>query len=184
MGGIGSGHGTKRPDHPNASLWPEAIDTAVRRKQIYHQKSMFSDKLDPSLHAKKKQRERAAGIVDTPMDIVRKKQVALEARELQDLARRTAEKAFRALERVVDNPEAPPSAILTAANMILDRAYGKAAVTTFNINASMDAKPQELDDAGIATRINEALQRVERLAEGEGKTIEGTARPINLREYN
>lgn len=47
--------------------------------------------------------------------------------KIVDEAQRQAEKALRALVKVLDDDEAPPAAKIAAANSVLDRAYGKAA---------------------------------------------------------
>lgn len=50
---------------------------------------------------------------------------AKEKRTLSDLAKQLAPEALEALARVMRDPEQTGSAIVAAANSILDRAYGK-----------------------------------------------------------
>lgn len=156
-------------------------------------KSLFSDKPDPSCHAdrvKARGWKSAKDVMDIKLreekqlaEVLRKKN-RLEAYELQEMAREAAEKVFKVIQEVAMNEEAPPAVRLQAANMVLDRAYGRAATTNFNVNADIDTKLENLDDDSIRRRIAQNLARLEARSDNDRKTIEGEARPINLREYN
>lgn len=190
MGGQGSGMATKGPHHTYGE-YLFGRERSFLKNQVKHQKSLFSDKLDPSLHRSKRWREKQAKIAngtynpeeEKMAEIVRKKR-CIEAREIQELARQNADDMMKVIMDIAKNDELQPSARLQAANIILDRAYGKAAVTTLNINADMNTNPRDLDDAGLSKRIAETIANIERLRDMEAKTIEGEARPLNLREYN
>lgn len=195
MGGLRSGTGIKRPDHTKSL--PEIIAcidgryVAVRksardrhRKQIKHLPSLFSNKLDPSLHASKKERDRAAGIVETKMDIKNRKRVIAEARDIQNIARQFAPDAMQALIDILQDPEANATAKITAANVVLDRAYGKAAATNINMNTNMDAAPKDLDSRDLDIRIVETLNRIERATHGAAEEAESEERSAGIRKYN
>jgi hypothetical protein len=160
-------------------------------------KSVFSDKPDPSVHGHRLKRrannpEKARqDYIDEfreknkekAVTIVRRKTLAAEARDIQDLARQFSIRAMEELVNILDNPDAADSAKLTAINMILDRGYGKAAVTMLNLNASVDAKPSELDSTSLDKRIADAITRVEKLTGNNSEEL-NEEQPINIREYN
>src|SRR5258706_6113614 len=165
-----------------------------RLKGIPNLTSVFSDKSDPSVyghrlkrrknHAEKMRQAQMRVIDEVQMEAFRKKNLALEARDLQDLCRQFTLKATETLIEILDNPDASDGSKLKAIEMLWDRGYGKAAQTQVNINANADTKPSELDAQSLDRRIADTLDRVEKLA--NGKTEEGKSedRPINLREYN
>lgn len=202
MGGIGSGHGTKRPDHPTGALIGGLKKTYD--KQTKHLKSVFSNKPDPSCHAHKRDRDIMAGKPDygratidlfnakrrkdgaelQKMAIDRRKTIAMEAKDLQDLARELATKAMQSLVDILDNEDSADTAKLQAIQMILDRGFGKPAATVLNFNQSMDAKPSQLDDRSLDQRTKDALSRIERLTSGASEEAESKERPSDLRKYN
>lgn len=177
---------------------------------INNSKSLFSNKPNPSCWEKRnralsnkrsaargKARDILKGAIDLETTNLENLEQAmavkkmLTAADIQNMAREEAEAFFRVICEIAANEEAPPAVRLQAANMGLDRAFGKAATTNFNVNANMDAKPEELDDNALRRRIAQNLARAEtleqRLAAGsssDGKTIEGEARPVNIRKYN
>jgi len=165
-----------------------------RLKGIPNLTSVFSDKSDPSVHGHRlkrrknhaeKMRQAQMRVIDeVQMEAFRKKNLAMEARDLQDLCRQFTLKAVETLIQILDDPDAAPSAKLQAINTLWDRGYGKPAQTQVNINASADTKPSELDAQSLDRRITDALSRVERLTNGETKETEGEKQPINIREYN
>jgi len=156
--------------------------------------SVFSDKPDPSVHghrlkrnknhAERMRRAQVRVIDEVQMEAFRKKDLVLEARDLQDLCRQFTLKATETLIKILDDPDAAPSAKLQAIGMLWDRGYGKPAQTQVNINANADAKPSELDAQSLDQRITDALNRVEKLANGKTEEGESEKRPINLRVYN
>ncbi len=185
MGGRGSGHGIKRADHTFGTrpdgIWGPPTPRGPRVKGRHHMKSLFSDKLDPSLHRDRLKRLNLSA-EEQQMRLVQKKAFQAEARDLQNLAKQFSLKGMETCVAILDNPDSSDAAKLQAINMIWDRAYGKASMTTFNVNANIDANPKELDGADLDKRIAEAINNVEKkIAETND---EGDERPINIREYN
>lgn len=108
---------------------------------------------------------------------------AMTIRELQEACRREVDDILDELRRILKNPDSADSAKLQAAQMMLDRAYGKATQT--NVTAQVtDGKPSEIDDAELNTRIRTALKRVERVASGEAKPSLSEDGPADLRKLN
>jgi hypothetical protein len=109
--------------------------------------------------------------------------VAKEAREIQDKSRRAAEKI---VERMVEIAATSfnETAAIAAANLILDRAYGKANQT--NITATVDAngKPTEVSGKELDTRIAQALKRIEELAGRTPKAPESKDKPVDVRQFD
>ncbi len=164
-------------------------------------KSVFSNRLDPSVHGHRKKRDfitdkniekfyakqqrRQIKVADeVKRNMIRKKEIAMEARDLQDLCRQFTLKATETLIQILDDPDAAPSAKLQAIGMLWDRGYGKPAQTQVNINASADSKPEELDAKSLDKRIADALGRVEKLANGATEEGESETRSSHLRKYN
>ncbi len=163
-----------------------------KSKGAINLKSLFSDKPDPSVHKHRLKRrammaeQECKGMIVAAKEknamLMRKKDIAVEARDIQNLARQFAFDAMQALVDILRNPDSSDSSKITAANTLLDRGYGKAAMTTFNVNANLDAKPKELDGADLDKRIAEAITNVEKkLSEGRDESIE---KVINIKDYN
>jgi len=165
-----------------------------RLKGIPNLTSVFSDKPDPSVHghrlkrtknhAEKMRRAQVRVMDEVQMEAFRKKNLAMESRDLQDLCRQFTLKATETLIEILDNPDASDGSKLKAIEMLWDRGYGKAAQTQVNINANADAKPSELDAQSLDRRIDDALNRVEKLTNGAVEEGKSEDRPINLRKYN
>jgi len=179
MGGPGSGHGIKRPDHTAKGI--ETI--GLKRKQIKGLPSVFSGLPDPSLHREVVRRKNLSA-KEMEMKIQRSKEIALEARDLQDLCRQFTLKATERLVQILDNPDASDGAVLKAIEMLWDRGFGKAAITQVNINANADAKPSELDATSLDRRIADAIHRVEKLTDRTSEEGTGEKRPSDIRKYN
>ena len=182
-------------------LYPERIITLgnyqhplAKSKGTPNLQSLFSKKPDPSVHrhrlkrrslnAEQVRRQEVAKNREIKMAILRKKGIALEARDIQDLARQFSVKAMERLVKILDDENASDSTILQAIGMIWDRGYGKPSVTINNLNTNADAKPSDLDARNLNKRIEETLSRVEKLANGAEEEGPSEKRPINLREYN
>jgi hypothetical protein len=177
-----SGHGIKRPDH-SPSRWDPYNPRKIQKSVNRHIQSAFSNKPDPSLHADRIKRQNLSH-EEVKMKIQRSKEIALEARDIQDLARQFSKKAMEVLVKILDNEDSSDTAKISAIGMIFDRGYGKAAMTQVNINANADSKLSELDAGSLDKRIAEAIDRVEKLTVGATEEGEGEERPINLRIYN
>lgn len=119
----------------------------------------------------------------TRIKLQEKKAIALEAHELQQIARENATLAMQTLVEISSNPRAPEATRIAASAVILDRAYGKASQTSITANVS-NGKKSDLDSTELDKRISQALKRAEELTNRAPKKVEGTKRPPNLREYN
>lgn len=213
MGNLRSGHGTKRPDHsfvqggheetgrwePYPDRYPCCRIKEHRKPRKYHypdkdfeinfppprrhQKSLFSDKLDPSLHGDRLKRANYSKEELMMRDEQRKK-IAIEAKDIQTLARKFAIDAMETLAGVMQNPEANDTCKITAANSVLDRAYGKPAITNVNLNSNLDASPKELDSVSLDQRIEDTLAKLNNVVEQKSEETKGDKRPIDRRKYN
>ncbi len=112
-----------------------------------------------------------------------KRALALEAHELQQIARENAVLCMNTLVEIASNHRAPESTRIAASAVILDRAYGKSSQTSITANVTNDKK-SNLDGTELDKRIEQALKRVEGLTNRTAKTGTGEKRPINLRKYN
>lgn len=182
MGGTGSGHGIKRPDHTRVlDLW-EPGGPPRRSRSVHHNlPSVFSDKPDPSLH-----KDRLKRLKLTPeearMRVVRSKEIALDYKEAQSLAQRLLPKAIEKAAEMFDDPDVSPLVKVKLLEMFWDRAHGKTA-TNVNVTTTTD-KPSELDAGSLNKRITETISRIEELTNGNAEEDTGKDRPTNLREYN
>jgi hypothetical protein len=112
-----------------------------------------------------------------------KKAKALEAHELQQMARENATTAMETLIEISANKRAPEATRIAAANGVLDRAYGKASQTSITANVT-NGKTNEIDSSELDKRIGSALKRVEELTNRKAEARKSQKRPNNLREYN
>lgn len=112
-----------------------------------------------------------------------KRALALEAHELQQLARENATAAMQTLIEIAKNKRAPEATRIAASSVILDRGYGKASQTSITANITNgkagDLTPDELDK-----RINRALHRVEELTTRKTEARAGQKRPADIRQLN
>jgi hypothetical protein len=108
----------------------------------------------------------------------------MEARQVQEIARKTAPEVMKMLREVVKNEarNERTSDRIAAASVILDRAYGKANQTNTNVNVDANGKAAEVSRKELTTRIEESLRRVEELAgraPEKGPSQEG---PVDIRK--
>ena len=97
-----------------------------------------------------------------------------QAGEIIKLARQHTRAAISTLIEVMANKEAPPSARVKAAEVILDRGYGRAPLNvSVELLAHFKGKPAELE--AVARRILErrALEGKARALPPKGEVIEG-----------
>jgi hypothetical protein len=113
----------------------------------------------------------------------KKKEIALEAHELQRLAREHATAAMEALIEISQNKRAPEATRIAASAVILDRGYGKASQTSITARIS-DGKANEITAEELNKRVATTLKRVEELTKREPEAGTSPKRPVNLREYN
>jgi hypothetical protein len=185
MGGPGSGHGIKRPDHPGGELLL-GKDRAFLKTQKKHLKSVFSDLPDPSCHAHKLARDRAKGNKDYEMSAPLRKMIGLEYKEMQEIARQNADEAMQVYLDIMRDPDSAGSVKLAAADRIMERAFGKTAQMNLNVNATLDGNPMDLSDADLTREIKAIVGKVKTIESGGSQTeeVESEVRPKNLREYN
>lgn len=112
-----------------------------------------------------------------------KKAVALEAHELQQIARQNATLAMNTLVEISGNKRAPEATRIAASSVILDRAYGKASQTSITANVT-NGKASDLDSTELDKRIDRALKRVEDITNRAPKAGAGKKRPADLRKLN
>jgi len=106
--------------------------------------------------------------------------LALEAHELQSLARKNATLAMNTLIEISQNKRAPEATRIAASAVILDRGYGKASQTSITANVS-DGKAKDINSAELDTRISRALKRVEDLTKRTPEEGTGKKRPVDIR---
>jgi hypothetical protein len=119
----------------------------------------------------------------TRLTISKTKLRALEAHELQKIAREAAEDAMRTLKEICKNKRAPEATRIAASAVILDRGYGKASQTSITANVT-NGKARDITSDELDRRTTAALKRVEELTNRTPKTGASTARPTDLRKYN
>lgn len=113
-----------------------------------------------------------------------RKTIAMEHRDLQDTARKSSAAVMERLAEIVADSSTQPSVVVAAAQVIFDRAYGKASQTNINANLNADGKPSEISQAELDTRVAKALERVEALTGGKAKARPRKKRPPDLRELD
>jgi hypothetical protein len=117
------------------------------------------------------------------LKLQKKQAIALEAHELQRLAREHATVAMEALIDIVQNPRAPEATRIAASSVILDRGYGKASQTSITANIG-NGKTKEITTDELDKRVTSALRRVEELTDRTPKAGTSEKRPANLRILN
>ena len=110
--------------------------------------------------------------------------VIREAREIQEMARMTAESAMLCLQEIIESTETRPSDKISAISLLLDRAYGKA--TQPNVNTNVDANSKEADVSAteLDRRIKTALDRVEAITGGAGEAPPSQERSADVRQLD
>lgn len=112
-----------------------------------------------------------------------KKAIALEAHELQQIARENATMAMQTLAEISANKRAPEATRIAASAVILDRAYGKASQTSITASVT-SGKANEVTGEELAKRIDGALKRVAAVTERAPKKAKGKNGSVDLRQYN
>lgn len=135
----------------------------------------FGLKLKPALREKAMQRTR--------LKLKAKKAAALEAHEVQQIARENASLAMKTLSDIASNKRAPESSRIAASTVILDRAYGKASQTSITANVT-NGKESEIDSTELDKRIKQALKRVEDLTNRAPKKRARPNGSSDLRKYH
>jgi hypothetical protein len=112
-----------------------------------------------------------------------KKAIALEAHELQQMARENATACMETLIEISKNKRAPEATRIAASSVVLDRAYGKASQTSITANIT-NGKANEVTGEELSKRIDGALKRVEAVTNRAPQKAKGKNRPADLRLYN
>lgn len=108
---------------------------------------------------------------------------ALEAHELQQLARENATMAMSTLIEICKNKRAPETCRIAASVVLMDRGYGKASQTSITASVS-NVKATEINATELDKRIDHALRRVEELTNRTPKTGTSSDGPADIRKYN
>ncbi len=135
----------------------------------------FGLKLKPGLREAAMKRKRAK--------LKLKRAIALEAHELQQIARESASLAMKTLKEIAGNKREPAPSRIAASAVILDRAYGKASQTSITANVT-NGKESEIDGAELDKRISATLKRVEALTNRTPKTRARPNKPADIRKYH
>jgi hypothetical protein len=129
--------------------------------------------------------------VSRSMERIRKKRervrlretVAKEAREIQELGRKNADAVMRRLANIaISSPN--ETAAIAAAQVILDRSYGKANQTNINANIDANGKETDISQKELDTRIDQVLKRVENLTGGKTEAPASQEQSIDLRKLD
>ena len=108
---------------------------------------------------------------------------ALEAHELQLIARESAENAMATLKEICKNKRAPEATRIAASAVILDRGYGKASQTSITANVT-NGKARNITADELNRQTTAALKQVEKLTKQTPKERASAERPTDLRKYN
>lgn len=137
--------------------------------------TFFKLKLKPAYREAAMKRKRAK--------LKLKRAIALEAHELQQIARESASLAMSTLKEIAANKRAPEPSRIAASAVILDRAYGKASQTSITASVT-SGKETDIDGAELDKRIDATLKRVEALTNRAPKKRARPNRPVNVRQYH
>jgi hypothetical protein len=110
--------------------------------------------------------------------------VARESRDIQDMARTMATAAMERAMDIIADPNSQDSAALSAAELILNRAYGKPNQTNTNLNADLNGKSTEVGSAELDKRITDTLKRVDAIAGRAEQAAKSKKRPADLRKLD
>ena len=101
------------------------------------------------------------------------KTVAMEARECQEMAKKSMPAVFKRLQKIVEDPTTQDHHAIAAGIFFADRAYGKAIQPNLNTNVNENGNASEISDAELNKRINETLERVAAITSGKTKPPKG-----------
>lgn len=157
-----------------------SADSHMRRMAGLHKAWAESSK---QYHVKRTMTKSRISHKETRVRVRLKQTVAKEAREIQELARRNAEAVITRMAEIAQTSFNETAAI-AAAQVVLERAYGKANQT--NINASIDANGKATDVSGkeLDKRVEQTLKRIEELTGRTPKAPESKERSVDLRELD
>lgn len=108
----------------------------------------------------------------------------LDARAIQEMARKHAPDAIKAMAEIVKSKVASDLAKISASNALLDRGYGKALQTSVNATVNTDGSAKEIDGEELDRRVKEVLGRVERITNRKREKIKSPEQPANIRQLH
>lgn len=149
--------------------------TCGNSRRARYRATFFKLKLKPAWRPEPMKRKRLKMKV--------KKAIALEAHELQQIARENATLAMNTLVEISGNPRAPEATRIAASAVILDRAYGKASQTSITANVS-NGKASDISAEELDSRVKRALKRVEDLTNRTPKAGTSKNRSSDLRKLH
>lgn len=110
-----------------------------------------------------------------------KESVAKEAIDIQTTARKRAMAAMNRLQEIIESPGSKDSDAITAAQVVLDRAYGKAQQTNINANIDGDGKEKNITSTELRSRIEKAIERINSITSGAVEKGKSEDRPADIR---
>ena len=113
-----------------------------------------------------------------------KEAVAREAREIQTIARQYSAAAMKVAAEIMGDPMEPASARLQAADLVLNRGYGKPNQNNTNLNIDANGKTEEISSTELDTRVAAALEQFEKLTGGAAKAAAGKKQPADIRQHH
>ena len=130
-------------------------------------------------------REKIMEVIQGPMGALKpRKPKPLTSKEVQVRAREDSDLAMLALREILISDEASHTNKLRAAELVLDRGFGRPKQTTLNVSMDNDAEPKKLSASALRSRIEAALDGIEQAERGAEEEGEGEERPPNIRELN
>lgn len=110
--------------------------------------------------------------------------LALDARAIQEMARKHAPDAIKAMAEIIKSKVASDLAKISASNALLDRGYGKALQTNVNATVNTDGSAKEIDGEELDRRVKEVLGRVERITKRKREKIKSEDQPADIRQLH
>jgi hypothetical protein len=139
--------------------------------------------IDPDKRPERPMVHNRATMMKKRLRLKREKERALEAHELQQLARENATLAMNTLIEISGNKRAPEATRIAASQVILDRGFGKATQTSISASVT-NGKTNELDGDELQRRIDTALKRTEELIRRGSKKAPSQKGSSDLRKLN
>jgi len=111
-----------------------------------------------------------------------KEGVALQAREVQEVARKYARATMEMIAEIAGNPTERAADRIAAGNVLLDRAYGKANQTNTNVHVDNNGRLTEISSGELTTRIEETIRAIEITTKRTVKKEESGKQLVDLRK--
>lgn len=110
--------------------------------------------------------------------------IVRDAREIKDLAAMHAPEAIKVIAEIMKDVKTLDAVRIVAANALIDRGYGKATQMSVTATVNADGKTSEIDDKELTSRINSALERVERITGREKQPPKSEERSTDVRKLH